>query len=428
MVKLLFFLPETLIKSLALFTKVLTKLLAKNLLISFVIILLLTGGAIYNFYNTDKGLKSELATTHNQDQENRDKLASVSAQLTALQNQDQVKRNNDLEATINKIHDTYGQAIKTYEKIQDLKAQTKQPYDNFDKSFADVLNKLSAKDYGAANTSLNTLNSDIGKEKDKVAAAQASVAAAAAAKAASANSAPATTTNNPSDSGYQRISVAAVGGNFTVDIVGADLGSTKVIVDTASDSDCGNNCPVMPLANYASRSGAYAAIAGPYFCPASYPSCAGKTNSFDTLLMNKNKHYFNSDNNVYSTIPAAIFSAGSARFVGKSLEWGRDTSPDSVIANYPLLVAGGNVVFGGSGDGKLTSRGPRGFIATKGSKVFIGYVLNATTSDQANVMKAMGMDQALNLDEGGSTALWVGGKYVEGPGRDLPFGVLFVKR
>jgi hypothetical protein len=144
--------------------------------------------------------------------------------------------------------------------------------------------------------------------------------------------------------------------------------------------------------------------------------------------MNKNKHYFNSDNNVYSTVPAAIFSAGSARFVGQSLEWGRDTSPDSVIANYPLLVAGGNVVYGGSGDSKLNSKGTRGFIATKGSKVYIGYVSGADTGDAAQVMKAMGMDQALNLDEGGSTALWVGGRYVMGPGRDLPFGVLFVNR
>jgi len=29
------------------------------------------------------------------------------------------------------------------------------------------------------------------------------------------------------------------------------------------------------------------------FCPSTYPQCAGKTNSFDTLLMNKNKVYFN---------------------------------------------------------------------------------------------------------------------------------------
>lgn len=35
-------------------------------------------------------------------------------------------------------------------------------------------------------------------------------------------------------------------------------------------------------------------------------------------------------------VTAAIFS-GSARFVGQTSEWGRDTGVDGVIANYPLL-------------------------------------------------------------------------------------------
>jgi len=51
-------------------------------------------------------------------------------------------------------------------------------------------------------------------------------------------------------------------GNFMVDIVAGDLGSTRVIVDTASDSTCGDNCPVLPLATYISRNGAYAGVNG----------------------------------------------------------------------------------------------------------------------------------------------------------------------
>jgi hypothetical protein len=51
----------------------------------------------------------------------------------------------------------------------------------------------------------------------------------------------------------------------------------------------------------------YAGINGVFFCPSTYPSCAGKTNSFDTLLMNKNKTYFNGTNNIYSTVPAVLF-------------------------------------------------------------------------------------------------------------------------
>lgn len=420
MIKLLTIIPEMIIKTIGF----LIKLMTKNLVVSLVVLAIVVGGGWYFFSQTQSDVKSQLLATLNDGQITKEKLASVSAELETIRNTDQVKRNDTLEGEIKKIHDTFQSSITTYEGIQDLKVRTKKPYDDLDKNFADVLKKLSDKDYNGASATLTTLNTNVKTENDKIA----SLAAAAAAASAPQNAAPATQTTTPPDSGYQRISVPTGNGNFTVDMVGADLNSTKVIVDTASDSDCHDNCPVMPLANYASRSGAYAAIAGPYFCPAAYPSCAGKTNSFDTLLMNKNKHYFNSDNNVYSNVPAAIFSAGTARFVGASQEWGRDTGPDSVIANYPLLIAGGNNVYGGSSDGKLTSKGPRGFIATKGGKVYIGYVLGATTADQAVVLKALGMDQAINLDEGGSTALWVGGKYIEGPGRDLPFGVLLVKR
>ncbi|OGE33830.1 hypothetical protein A3J19_00410 [Candidatus Daviesbacteria bacterium RIFCSPLOWO2_02_FULL_41_8] len=206
------------------------------------------------------------------------------------------------------------------------------------------------------------------------------------------------------------------------------MNSTKVIVDTASESDCGNDCPVLTLADYVSRNGAWAGINGSYFCPASYPSCAGKTNSFDTLVMNKNKRYFNSDNNVYSTVPAAIFSAGSARFVGQSLEWGRDTGPDSVIANYPLLVAGGNINFTEApNEPKFGGKAARTFIAAKGNMVYIGIVQGASMGESAKVLKALGMDGALNLDQGGSTALWHGG-YKAGPGRNIPNAILFVNR
>jgi exopolysaccharide biosynthesis protein len=184
---------------------------------------------------------------------------------------------------------------------------------------------------------------------------------------------------------------------------------------------------VLNLADYVSRSGAYAGINGSYFCPASYPSCAGKTNSFDTLVMNKNKKYFNSDNNVYSVVPIAVFSSGSARFLGNTKDWGRDTSVDGVIANYPLLLTSGNVNFSGSDDPKQGSKGPRSFIGANGSKVYIGVVSNATVAEAALVLQALGLKDALNLDSGGSTALWSGG-YKYGPGRGIPNAALFVKR
>lgn len=239
---------------------------------------------------------------------------------------------------------------------------------------------------------------------------------------------PIITNNTPPNSGYFLQNVSVEGVTYKVAIVAADLNSTKVIVDTTSDSDCRDNCPVLPLAEYVSRNGAYAGINGSYFCPAEYPSCAGKTNSFDTLLMNKNKTYFNSDNNVYSTVPAAIFSPGAARFVGQSLEWGRDTSVDSVIANYPLLVSGGNITFTeAANEPKFGPKASRTFIATQNNMVYIGIVYSASMGESAKVLHTLGMSEALNLDQGGSTALWSGG-YKAGPGRSIPNAILFIVR
>src|SRR5690606_37956406 len=96
-------------------------------------------------------------------------------------------------------------------------------------------------------------------------------------------------------------------------------------------------------------------------------------------------------NNVYSTVPAVIFSGSSARFVGASQEWGRDTGVDAVIAAQPMLISNGEVRFGGDGDPKKGSRGSRSFIGVTGSTVYIGVVRSATVAEVAHVLKAMGI-------------------------------------
>lgn len=344
----------------------------------------------------------------------KEELSQTQTDLDILQHEDQKVRNDKLEEEIKNIQKTYKDTVSTYEDLLKLHEQSNK-LDNLDKQLAQIFSLLSERNYSSAAADLAALKKDIQKKKDEIASSfqvPANVAV----------------NNAPPGSGYQRQSVESDVGTFMVDIIAADLNSTKVIVDTASDSDCKNDCPVMSLGEYAARSGAYAGINGPYFCPASYPSCADKKNSFDTLIMNKNKTYFNSDNNVYSTVPAAIFSAGSARFVGQSLEWGRSTDPDSVIAAQPMLLADGNITFGGDAEAKRGSKGPRSFIGAKDNIVYIGVVYNATVAEVAHVLKTLGLKYALNLDSGGSTALWSNGRYLAGPGRATPFGILFVRR
>jgi len=345
-------------------------------------------------------------------------LEKTKKDLTALKNQDQYKINQDLKDKIKKSDDTFTLSISAYEKITDLKAQ-KQDTADMDKLFASILSNLSKLNYASAGAELTDLNSQIDKK-------QASLVKAAVP--AGGVSTPAVANNNAPSNGYSYQAVNTGSGTFNVAIIAADMNSTRVIIDTASDSTCTNDCPVLPLGTYAARSGAFAGINGSFFCPADYPSCAGKTGSFDTLLMNKNKVYFNSDNNKYSTVPLAYFTGNSMGVRGQSLDWGRDTGVDGVIANHPLYISGGNNNFGGSDEQKLNDVGTRTFVANKGSMVYIGIIYNATSANAAAVLKTMGMDNALGLDQGGSTALWQNGSYLAGPGRNIPNALLFVRK
>lgn len=332
------------------------------------------------------------------------------SQIRILKSDQEYIEMKDLNEEIVSLQKTYDLASKSYEELLKLNGDKT---NDLEKQYAEIIFLLSEKNYASATAKLTTLNNDIKKEQQKQAQA-------------SSQSIPdnVTTNNVPPGSGYKRQYVKNEYGTYMVDIIAADLNSTRVIVDTASDGTCANDCPVMSLGDYVSRSGGFAAINGPYFCPADYPSCQDKKNSFDTLIMNKNKIYFNSDNNVYSTVPAVIFSGNSARFVTQTQQWGRDTSVDAVIAGQPLLIFDGNVIFGGDNEIKRSGKGSRSFIGTTGSTVYIGVVHNANVAEVAQVLKTLGVQNALNLDSGGSTALWTGGRYVAGPGRNLPFGIV----
>lgn len=342
-------------------------------------------------------------------------ISTINTELDRLKNEDLKKTNEGIRVEIGKLKESFRTAVVAYEQMLDLRERGSK-ITSQESKFASVLSFLSKDDLASAQKTVNELVVEINKEKARLTAL---VAVAIPASVPEIKEAP--------SSGYRRQKVVVGEASFLVDIVSADLNSTRVIVDTASDSTCKNDCPVLPLATYVSRSGAYAGVNGTYFCPESYPSCADKKNSFDTLVMNKNKVYFNSDNNVYSSVPVAIFSGNSGRFIGQSSGWGRDTGVDGVIANRPLLVSGGNVAFGGGGEEKEGARGNRSFLGASGSTVYIGVVRNASVADAAKVLQAMGVRDAINLDNGGSTALWSGG-YKVGPGRNLPNVVLFVRK
>lgn len=344
-------------------------------------------------------LKNNISQLQRKNTDYLTQIDGLKNKINQLENEDPRKTNTELQKTINQMKDTYKKSVSVYEKLIDLRLLTKNTQ-SLDQEYAKIINFLANENYASASSQLDQLNKDI------IAAIPTPPPVA-----------------NPPTGQIVKSDV----GDFSISLVSADLSSTRVTVDTASDSTCTNNCPVLPLATYVARNGAYAGINGSYFCPASYPSCAGKTNSFDLLLMNKNKIYFNSDNNIDSNNPGVIFGSGYIRFVSAVSQWGRDTSIDSMLSNYPLLIQGNNIVFGGNNDPKMTSKSNRSFVGNRGNTVYIGVVFNASVVESAHVLKSLGLENALNLDDGGSAALWSGG-YKVGPGRDLPNVILFVRK
>lgn len=390
---------------------VVVRLLLVVSLIAIIVGLLLKNKSASDFSSTQGIL---LASTQAELQTIEDQLASTSATIEKLLSEDQRVRNDQLESTISAIQKTYAESTKLYEEILDLRGD-KADTQKIEEKLANSISQLAAQNYSSASATLKTVATEIKALQQKLAEA----AVAPTPQAAVSNTAP--------SSGYSRQKVETDIGGFVVSLIAGDLSSTKVIVDTASGGDCGNDCPVLPLSDYVSRNGGYAGVNGSYFCPATYPSCAGKTNTFDLLVMNKDKVYFNSGNNVYSNNPAVIFGGGYIRFVGAASEWGRDTGIDSMLSNYPLLVSGNQVRFNGDGDPKKGSKGNRSFVANKGNTVYIGVVHGATVAEAAHALQTLGMDNALNLDSGGSTALWSGG-YKVGPGRNIPNAIVFVRK
>jgi exopolysaccharide biosynthesis protein len=224
---------------------------------------------------------------------------------------------------------------------------------------------------------------------------------------------------------YERKVVNTAIGAFTADILTVDMNRVKVKTFTGNDSDCVSNCVVKPLAAYVSENGGIAGINGTYFCPPDYAQCAGVTNSFNTLVLDyKSKHYLNSAQNQYSVNPLISFYPDGAHFYTQALGFGRDTSAYGVISNHPTLVHNGGVATQVNLDAKSSGKGLRGGIGFRDKTLWAVVTRNATVPESGYVFTALGAVYAMNLDGGGSAAMYFGG-YKVGPGRQLPNAIVF---
>jgi hypothetical protein len=231
--------------------------------------------------------------------------------------------------------------------------------------------------------------------------------------------------SGPPGSGYSNITVATEKGNFSISVVSIDMAGVRMITDTANENDCGNDCPVMPLADYVSRNGGFAGINGTYFCPPDYASCAGKINSYDYPVFNTRLGRWINATNLFWNDRSMIYQEGGQMRFRRNAASG--ASGSGAIVNAPGLLEGGNVIVE---QFPLTdtqrAKGTRGGIGIRGNVVYLVISRNASVIDEAYIFKALGASDALNLDGGGSTALWFGG-YKAGPGRLLPNAVVFAR-
>src|SRR5688500_14710622 len=168
-------------------------------------------------------------------------LESVTSELTSLKTVDQFVRNNQLEDEIKKINQGYTSAATIYEQIQDLKIKNVKT-DKLDVLYASAVKQLADKNYSSASATLADLEKQVKTESDKLAASVPKATSTAG------STGPTATTTTAPTGGYSVVSVQTDAGSFNIAVVAADLNSTRVIVDTASASDCGNDCPVLSLA------------------------------------------------------------------------------------------------------------------------------------------------------------------------------------
>lgn len=229
---------------------------------------------------------------------------------------------------------------------------------------------------------------------------------------------------SPSPKPVSTSSSTSTGGNYTVATF--NLGSISVVTDSANDDDCSNDCPTKPLASYISENGGRAGINGTYFCPPDYSWCAGKINTYDfPVWNNRRKKWMRADTLTWGGRGMMVFRGGSAQFFSCAACAGAPSDITGGIVNYPSLLAGGQDVLneGSLSDNLKVTKGTRSAIGFGSGKLFLVVARSANMRDLVNIFKSLGATDALNLDGGGSSALYDGG-YKAGPGRSLPNAVI----
>ena len=230
-------------------------------------------------------------------------------------------------------------------------------------------------------------------------------------------------------SGYSYQTVQTERGTFGAFVIKVAMNEVKVKTVSAASGTCTNDCDTKSLADYVKDSGGFAGMNGSYFCPPDYSTCGGKVNSSDFALYDSNEgKWEHKDALSWNETGLMTFNGSDPSFYRETSDYGGG-GVTAGISNYPSLVKDGDIAVS---EDDLTSyqkdvKGPRGVIGVGGSNIYLAIVSNATVIDAAYVIRSLGAKHALNLDGGGSSAMYINGKYVVGPGRSLPNAIVLTK-
>ncbi len=238
---------------------------------------------------------------------------------------------------------------------------------------------------------------------------------------------------------YTDTNAATALGTFRVKVLTSNLALPGVHILTlgADDKTCFDLCTTQNVGAFAStHEVAVAALNGTYFCPASSSSCEFKADSYYSPLFHSSvRVMLNDDQLPVSDYAMLVFDADDTPYYFRpasqfgSLEEFQTKNGVPVraaISNWPALIENGVNILNPDilDSGQRNTKTTRVAIGVKGKTLSLLVVYQATVVDLAAVAEAYGLDYAINLDGGSSTALWRYGSYLVGPGRDVPNAII----
>lgn len=224
------------------------------------------------------------------------------------------------------------------------------------------------------------------------------------------------------------------------EVIEIDLGNPnmKIITDTANGSTCKSGCSSRDMIDYVIPNKAFAGVNGSYFCSGS--GCSNINYYFSPIYRSNTKVLINSDQLKYwTTGPIMAFDENNKFYYFKdSREFGGvenfekkyNVKLQAALSNKPRLIEGGmNYLIDWELDkGQATSRATRNAIGYKDNKIYLVVSYSTTVPELGEIMQKMGMEYALNLDGGSSSAFFYNDEFMVGPGRKIPNVILFAQK